>query len=49
MAETWEKLAAELGADQALLGALSELESGAPYGEPYDAIPRALNLRSQAA
>ena len=49
MAETWKKLAAELGADQALLRALSELEFGTPQGEPYDVILSALNLRCRAA
>jgi hypothetical protein len=45
LAETWKELAAELESDQALLRAMSELE----IGEPYDALPFALNLRSWAA
>jgi hypothetical protein len=45
MAKTWTKLAAELEADQALLRALSELE----VGEPYAAMPLALNLQPLAA
>jgi hypothetical protein len=42
MAETWEKLAAELDSEQALLNALSELE----FGEPFYAVPEALNLQA---
>jgi len=41
LAETWAKLAAEIEADQPLLGALSEIDQG----EPYEALPRALKLR----
>ena len=42
LAETWIRLAAQLEADETLLGALSELEPR----EPYDALPRALRLIS---
>ncbi len=42
MAETWEKLAAELDSEQALLNALPELE----FGEPFYGVPEALNLRA---
>jgi hypothetical protein len=45
MAELWTKLAAETESDQTLLSALSELE----LGEPYEALPLALNLHSRAA
>ena len=41
LAETWTKLAAEIEADQPLLGALLEIDPG----EPYEALPRALKLR----
>ena len=44
LAETWRKLAAEVESDEALLRAISELE----FGEPYEALPFALNLRSGA-
>lgn len=40
LAETWTKLAAEIEADQQLLGTLSEIE----HGEPYEALPHALKL-----
>jgi hypothetical protein len=43
MAELWNKLAAETEFDQALLATLSQLE---PV-EPYEALPRALNLQSR--
>jgi hypothetical protein len=42
LAEIWTRLAAELESDEALLRAISELE----FSEPYEALPRALNLRS---
>jgi hypothetical protein len=42
LAETWAKLAAENESDQALLRTLSELE----FGEPFYALPEALNLRA---
>ena len=42
MAGMWEKLAAELESEQALVNALSELE----FGEPFYAVPEALNLRA---
>jgi hypothetical protein len=45
MAGLWTKLAAETEFDQTLLSTLSELE----LGEPYEALPRALNLHSRAA
>jgi hypothetical protein len=45
MAGLWTKLAAETEFDQMLLSALSELE----LGEPYEALPFALNLHSRAA
>jgi hypothetical protein len=45
LAETWTRLAAQLEADQSLLSTISELE----FGEPYEALPRALNVRSWAA
>jgi len=40
--KTWTRLAAELESDEPLLRAISELE----FGEPYDALPLALKLRS---
>jgi len=40
LAKMWTRLAAEIESDNRLLGALSELESSAPY----DALPRALKL-----
>jgi hypothetical protein len=43
MAETWTKLAAEIESDQVLLRTLSQLE----FGDPYEALPLALNLRSR--
>jgi hypothetical protein len=45
MAGLWTKLAAETEFDQTLLSTLSELE----LGEPYEALPLALNLHSRAA
>jgi hypothetical protein len=45
LAEMWKKLAAETEADQTLYGALSEIE----LGEPYEILPRALKLLSEAA
>jgi hypothetical protein len=45
MASLWTKLAAETEFDQMLLSALSQLE----LGEPYEALPFALNLHSRAA
>ena len=41
----WERLAAETEADGILSRALAEIE----LGEPYEALPLALNLRSKAA
>jgi hypothetical protein len=41
LAETWNKLAAELESDQVLLSAIAELE----FGEAYDALSQALRLR----
>ena len=41
MAKTWNRLAAEMEADQTLFQAISEME----LGEPYDALPNALRLR----
>jgi hypothetical protein len=38
LAETWAKLAAEIEADQPLLGALSEIQQGGPY----ETLPSAL-------
>jgi hypothetical protein len=45
IAETWNRLAAETEADEMLFRALAEIEAG----EPYETLPRALNLRSRAA
>jgi hypothetical protein len=45
MAGLWAQLAAETEFDQMLLSALSQLE----LGEPYEALPFALNLHSRAA
>jgi len=42
LAETWKRLAAESESDQALLSALSEMD----WGEPYDSLLLALNLRA---
>ena len=42
LAETWTKLAAEYEADQPLLNALSEIN----VDEPFDAVPKALNIRA---
>jgi hypothetical protein len=42
LAKTWAKLAAEIESDQTLLAAILELE----LGERYEALPRALRLRS---
>ena len=41
MAETWNRLAAEMESDQTLFEAISEIE----LGEPYEALPNALKLR----
>ena len=41
MAETWNRLAAEMEADQALFQAISEIE----LGGPDDDRPNALKLR----
>ena len=41
----WERLAAETEADGILSRALAEIE----LGEPYEALPLALNLRSKAS
>ena len=41
MAETWNRLAAEMEADQALFQAISEIELGGPDDDP----PNALKLR----
>ena len=41
MAETWNRLAAELEADQTLLQAISEIE----LGGPDDDLPNGLKLR----
>ena len=45
LADTWSRLAAETESDLALFRALSEME----LGEPYEALPFALNLHSKAA
>jgi hypothetical protein len=45
LAQMWTGLAAQLECDQALLGALTELD----FSEPYDALPLALQLRPWAA
>jgi hypothetical protein len=45
LADTWTKLAAELESDEALLRAISDME----FSEPYEALPRALKLRSWVA
>jgi hypothetical protein len=45
LAETWNKLAAETESDQALFRAISEMD----LGEPCEALPIALKLRSWAA
>jgi hypothetical protein len=45
LAEIWNRLAAETEADDTLYRALAEIE----FGEPYETLPRALNLRSWAA
>src|SRR5262245_61639060 len=42
LAEIWKRLAAESESDQALLSALSEMD----WGEPYDSLLLALNLRA---
>ena len=44
MAETWNRLAAEMEADQTLLNAISEMD----FGEPHDALPNALKLRFES-
>jgi hypothetical protein len=41
----WNRLAAEIESEEALFHAISEIE----LGERYEALPRALNLRSKAA
>ena len=38
LAQTWNRLAAEIESDEALFQAISEIE----LGEPYQALPRAL-------
>ena len=40
MAETWNRLAAEIEADQTLFQAISEMD----FGEPHDDLPNALKL-----
>jgi hypothetical protein len=45
MAEIWKHLAAENESDEALFRAISELE----FNEPYEALPRALNIQDWAA
>jgi hypothetical protein len=45
LAEMWDRLAAETEADGTLSRGLSEIT----LGEPYEALPLALNLRSKAA
>ena len=45
MAVTWEQLAAETEADDALLRAVSEME----FGEPFETLPLALGLLPRAA
>ena len=45
LAETWKRLAAETESDQALFRAISQMD----LGEPYEALPFALKLRSWAA
>ena len=41
MAATWNRLAAEIEADQTLFQAISEMD----LAEPYDDLPNALQLR----
>jgi len=45
MAEIWKRLAAEIESDEALFHVISELE----FNEPYEALPRALNIQDWAA
>jgi hypothetical protein len=45
LAETWTKLAAQVESDEALLGALEQLE----ISEAYEALPRALKIHDWAA
>jgi hypothetical protein len=45
LASIWTSLAARQECDQALLQTISELE----FGKPYEALPLALNIRSEAA
>ena len=45
LAATWRKLAAETESDEALFRAICEMD----LIEPYEALPRALKLRSWAA
>jgi hypothetical protein len=42
LAQTWNRLAAEIESDEALFQAISEIE----LGEPYEALPRALRIQS---
>jgi hypothetical protein len=39
LAQTWQRLAAELESDQAFLQAMSELELSSQLCEPYEALP----------
>lgn len=45
LADTWNKLAAETESDLPLLRTISEMD----LGEPYEALPLALHLYSDAA
>ena len=45
LAATWRKLAAKTESDEALFRAICEMD----LDEPYEILPRALNLRSWAA
>jgi hypothetical protein len=45
MAETWRRLAAEQESYETLATVLSALE----FGEPYEALPRALKIHDWAA
>ena len=44
LAQTWNRLAAEIESDEALFQAISEIE----LGEPYEALPRALRIQLKA-
>ena len=44
LAQTWNRLAAEIESDEALFQVISEIE----VAEPYEALPRALRIQSKA-